>query len=84
MRILQQLGALPFKRLRRDSSDLLLVMDDFLVKGDRAEFHWTFVGTDTGPGGTGKPVRFSGFEEWKIGDDGLIAESLGHFDSADY
>ena len=26
----------------------------------------------------------SGFEDWKIGADGLIAASLGHFDQADY
>jgi hypothetical protein len=38
----------------------------------------------TGPRGTGKRVRFSGFEEWRIGADGLIAESLGHFDSTEY
>jgi predicted ester cyclase len=64
--------------------DLLLLMDDVVVQGDRAEYHWTFIGTNTGPGGTGHRVRFSGFEEWKIGDDGLVAESQGHFDSADY
>jgi hypothetical protein len=29
-------------------------------------------------------VRISGFEMWKIGEDGLIAESEGHFDAADY
>jgi hypothetical protein len=29
-------------------------------------------------------VRFSGFEGWTIGDDGLIAESKGHFDQAGY
>lgn len=64
--------------------DLHLVMDDVVVQGDRAEYHWTFTGTNTGPGGTGHRVRFSGFEVWKIGDDGLVAESQGHFDSADY
>ena len=42
------------------------------------------VGTNTGPGGTGREVRISGFEEWQIGADGLIAESLGHFDAEDY
>ena len=46
--------------------------------------NWTFAGTNTGPGGTGQQVLFSGFEEWKIGEDGLIASSLGHFDEADY
>jgi hypothetical protein len=29
-------------------------------------------------------VRFSGREEWTIGVDGLIQESLGHFDEAEY
>ena len=41
-------------------------------------------GTSTGPGGTRNPVRISGYEEWRIGPDGLIAESKGHFDAADY
>jgi ornithine cyclodeaminase/alanine dehydrogenase-like protein (mu-crystallin family) len=29
-------------------------------------------------------VQISGFEEWQIGGDGLIAESQGHFDAAAY
>jgi len=49
-----------------------------------AVFHWTLTGTNTGPGGTGKRVRISGYELWKIDNDGLIAESKGHFDSAEY
>jgi predicted ester cyclase len=49
-----------------------------------AVFHWTLNGTNTGPGGTGKRVRISGYELWQIGDDGLIAQSKGHFDSAEY
>jgi uncharacterized protein (TIGR02246 family) len=64
--------------------DMELQMDDVLIEGDRATYHWTFIGTNTGPGGTGKRVRFSGFEKWKIGEDGLIAESQGQFDSDDY
>lgn len=64
--------------------DLVLLMDDLVIQGDRAEYHWTFIGTNTGPGGTGHRVRFSGFELWKIGEDGLVAESQGQFDSADY
>ncbi len=31
-----------------------------------------------------KRVRISGYEVWKIDNDGLIAESKGHFDRADY
>jgi predicted ester cyclase len=64
--------------------DMQVFMDDLIVDGDRIEFHWTFTGTNTGPGGTGKAVRVSGFEEWKIDDDGLIATSLGHYDQAEY
>jgi predicted ester cyclase len=64
--------------------DLQVRMDDLLVQGGGAVYHWTLIGTNTGPGGTGQRVRISGFEVWKIGDDGLIAESRGHFDSADY
>jgi uncharacterized protein (TIGR02246 family) len=67
-----------------DFPDLTVLMDDFLVEDDRALFHWTLIGTNTGPGGAGKRVRISGFEVWKIGDDLLIAESQGHFDSAAY
>jgi hypothetical protein len=50
----------------------------------RAEYRWTLTGTNTGPGGTGHRVRVSGFELWRIGEDGLIAESHGHFNSAAY
>jgi hypothetical protein len=35
-------------------------------------------------GGTGKFVKISGFEQGSFAPDGLIAESLGHFDAADY
>jgi hypothetical protein len=57
--------------------DMRVLMDDLLMHGDKAEYRWTLVGTNTGPGGTGRCVRISGFEEWSIGDDGLIAASLG-------
>jgi len=64
--------------------DMQVLMDDLRLEGDGAEYHWTLVGTNTGPGGTGHKVRISGFEEWTIGDDGLIAASLGHFDQTEY
>jgi hypothetical protein len=64
--------------------DMEVVMDDLLVRDGGSEFHWTLTGTNTGPGGTGNRVRISGFEEWTIGDDGLIAESQGHYDQAEY
>jgi predicted ester cyclase len=64
--------------------DLRVLMDKVLVQGDRTEYHWTLIGTNTGPGGTGHRVRISGFELWQIGADGLIASSRGHFDSSEY
>ena len=64
--------------------DIQVLMDDLLVSDSGIEFHWTFTGTNTGPGGTGNRVRITGFEEWTIGDDGLIAESQGHYDQAEY
>ena len=54
------------------------------MQSDGTKFHWTLTGTNTGPGGTGKRLRISGYELWKIDNDGLIAESKGHFDSAEY
>jgi predicted ester cyclase len=64
--------------------DLRVVLDQVLERPDRAEYHWTLTGTNTGPQGTGHAVRISGFEVWQIGTDGLIASSMGHFDSTDY
>lgn len=67
-----------------DFPNLEVIMDDLVVQGETVIYKWTLVGTNTGPGGTGHRVRISGFEEWRIGGDGLIAESQGHFDSASY
>ena len=66
--------------------DIQVFMDDVVVKdeAEAIEFHWTFIGTNSGPGGTGHRVRISGFEEWTIDDDGLIAGSQGHYDQAEY
>ena len=64
--------------------DLVVTMDRLGADPDRITYHWTLAGTNTGPGGTGKAVRISGYEEWRIGADGLIAESKGHFDEAEY
>jgi nuclear transport factor 2 (NTF2) superfamily protein len=64
--------------------DIQVFMDDVVFKDESVEYHWTFTGTNTGPGGTGKGVRMSGFEEWTFGDDGLVAESKGNYDQAEY
>jgi hypothetical protein len=99
----------------RDFPDMIVTFDRLETRGDRTAFHWTLIGTNTGPGGTGNRVRISGYELWKIDNgaggsratwtggpgsrpgwsavgeqggesinDGLIAESKGHFDAAEY
>jgi uncharacterized protein (TIGR02246 family) len=64
--------------------DMKVVLDEVVLQDDEAVCHWTWTGTHTGPGGTGRPVRISGFEIWKIGPNGLIASSKGHFDAVEY
>jgi predicted ester cyclase len=64
--------------------DLRVTMDGLVPAGDRVEYHWTLTGTNSGPGGSGRTVRISGFEIWRCGPDGLIRESVGCFDAADY
>jgi steroid delta-isomerase-like uncharacterized protein len=64
--------------------DLVVAMDGLSNEGNRAVYHWTLTGTHTGPGGSGNKVRISGYEEWVLSADGLIAESRGYFDEAEY
>ena len=64
--------------------DMQVSLDGLERSGEKYVYHWTLTETNTGPGGTGNPVRISGRELWTIGDDGLIAESLGSFDEAEY
>ena len=64
--------------------DLVVTMDKVDLEQGRPVYRWTLTGTNRGPGGTGKLVRISGYEEWTMGADGLIAASKGHFDEADY
>ena len=62
--------------------DIEVFMDDLVLREDGiVEFRWTFTGTSVE---TGKSVRVPGFEEWTIASDGLIAESRGHYDQAEY
>lgn len=64
--------------------DMVVTMDGLIRRPESVEFRWTLTGTNTGPGGTGKRVRISGYEEWRIDADGLVGESKGHFDAAEY
>ena len=64
--------------------DMVVKLDEIQQDGGHAIFRWIWTGTNTGPGGTGKSVRIKGYEEWTFGADGLIAESKGHYDEAEY
>lgn len=62
--------------------DIEVFMDDLVLRDDGVvEYRWTFTGTSAE---TGQTVRIPGFEEWTIAAEGLIAESRGHFDQAEY
>ena len=64
--------------------DMIVTMDALDAQGEFVVYRWTLTGTNTGPGGTGRSVRISGYEEWSFDAVGLIAASLGHFDEAEY
>ena len=60
--------------------DLRVVLDELSMVNGRLRYHWTLTGTYS----NGNAVCVSGFEEWQLAEDGLIAVSEGHFDEADY
>ncbi len=64
--------------------DMIVAMDSVVAEGKGARYYWTLSGTNTGPGGTGRAVRVSGYEEWTFGPAGQIARSLGRFDETEY
>ena len=64
--------------------DLKVIMDSVSIAGERIIYRWTLDGHNNGPGGGGAHVRISGHESWRIGADGLIAESFGHFDAHEW
>ena len=59
--------------------DMVVTMDNLSQDSDGTRFHWTLTETNTGPGGTGKRVRISGYELWKFDDNGLIPKFQGPF-----
>ena len=68
----------------RDFPNMVVTFDKLENRGDAVAFHWTLIGANTGPNGTGNPVRISGYELWKFDADRLVRESRGYFDAADY
>jgi nuclear transport factor 2 (NTF2) superfamily protein len=64
--------------------DMELTMDSLTIQNGTYRYYWNFKGTNTGPGGTGNKVDFSGFEEWTMNEQGLVQKSIGSYDSDEY
>ena len=64
--------------------DMVVKLERMDQHGDHPVFRWLWTGTNTGPGGTDKFVRITGYEEWTMDPTGLIAKSNGHYDEAEY
>ena len=77
--------------IERTARDFMTAFPDMIVslvevrqEGGYTSFHWRWTGTNTGPTGTGNAVDLIGYEQWTIDGDGLILESFGHLDDAEY
>lgn len=64
--------------------DLVVTMDGLDVGARDVLYRWTLIGTNSGPGGTGRRVRISGSERWTLDAAGLVETSIGTFDAAAY
>ena len=64
-----------------DIPDLVVDMDSLRVAGNRAIFQWTLSRTHSE---TGKDLRISGWESWRLSDDIEIIQSVGCFDAEEY
>src|SRR5207302_10768218 len=63
--------------IAKEAQALMTAFPDMVVTFDKLEpregavaFHWTLIGTNSGPGGTGNKVRITGYERWKSDNDG--------------
>jgi len=64
--------------------DMVVRLVELRQTNHYVEFHWHWTGTNTGPDGTGNAVDLRGYEQWTLGKDGLILESRGNMDDAEY
>ena len=64
--------------------DMVVKLIELRPIDNQVQFHWQWAGTNTGPGGNGNAVDLRGYEQWTLDDDGLILQSLGHYDEAEY
>lgn len=69
------------KQLMSEFPDLGLKMDELSFFEGDIDFHWTLTGRHSG---TGKSIKISGYEEWILSADLLIADSKRYFDEPEY
>lgn len=59
-------------------------INHMIAEGDKVLTHWTFIGNHTGPSkrgpATGKEVRISGMDLWRINGAGKIGEAWFYMD----
>ncbi|MBC8475713.1 MAG: nuclear transport factor 2 family protein [Gammaproteobacteria bacterium] len=60
--------------------DLVVEIDEIRSTASHAVYLWTLKGVHAE---TGNYVKVSGRENWRLGEDGLIADSVGNFDAQD-
>jgi len=64
--------------------DMVVKLIELRSTDNQVQFHWQWTGTNTGPGGNGNAVDLLGYEQWTLDNNGLIVQSLGHYDEAEY
>ncbi len=64
--------------------DIVVKNNGIDLEGEQVIYRWTLTGTNSGPGGTGNAVCISGYEKWTMSPEGLISESSGNYDEAEY
>ncbi|MEO8195618.1 MAG: nuclear transport factor 2 family protein [Thermoanaerobaculia bacterium] len=72
------------KQLMTDFPDLGVKMEELSFFEGDIDFHWTLTGHNAGPEGTGKAIKISGYEEWTLAPDNLIATAKRYYDEPEY
>jgi steroid delta-isomerase-like uncharacterized protein len=77
--------------VEQTARDFMTAFPDMVVRlveieqaDEHVIFHWHWTGTNTGQGGNGNAVDLTGYEVWTLDGGGLIRESRGHYDEAEY
>jgi len=68
-------------RLMGEFPDLGVKMDELSFFEGDIDFHWTLTGRNSG---TGKAIKISGYEEWTLAPDNLIASAKRYYDEPEY